>query len=75
MLIRAIESWKHALDKGKHIGIVLMDLSEAFDALPLALLIAKAYNVSDQAYEMVKCYLSMRNQRVKIAMHKSGWND
>jgi hypothetical protein len=74
-LIRAIESWKLALDKGKHVGIVLMDLSKAFDALPHALLIAKlkAYNLSDSACEMVKSYLTMRNQRVKIGTQKSEW--
>ncbi len=52
-----------------------MDQSKAFDAPPRTLLIAKlkAYNVWDQACEMVKCYVSMRSQRVKIDIHKSGW--
>ena len=77
VLIRAVESWKLALDKGEHVGIVLMDLSKAFDALPHALLIAKlkAYNLSDSACEMVKSYLTMRNQRVKIGTQKSEWKE
>ena len=27
------EKWKHALDKGRKIGIIFMDLSKAFDTL------------------------------------------
>jgi hypothetical protein len=75
VLVRAVEHWKKALDRGEHVGIVLMDLSKAFDALPHALLIAKlkAYNVSDSACQMVKSYLSSRYQRVKIGTHRSEW--
>ncbi len=34
VLLHAIEEWKVALDKGQHVGVVLMDLSKAFDAIP-----------------------------------------
>ncbi len=52
-----------------------MNFSKAFDTLPHALLISKleAYNVSDQTCKMVKWYLIMRNRRIKMGMHRSGW--
>ena len=50
-----------------------MDLSKAFDALPLGLLLAKlrAYGVSIRACDLLKIYLSNRLQRVKIGNIKS----
>ncbi len=50
-------------------------LSKAFDISPHVLLRAKleTYNVSDQGCEMIKSYLHMTSQKVKLSMHKSGW--
>ncbi len=39
--------------------------------LPIAKL--KAYNLSDSACQMVKRYLSIHYQRVKIGTHRSEW--
>ena len=36
-----LELWKEALDKGKSVGAIFMDLSKAFDTLNHGLLIAK----------------------------------
>ena len=36
-----IEKWKHALDRGKKIVTIIMDLSKAFDTLNYNLLLAK----------------------------------
>ena len=60
VLINATEEWKFALDNGKCIGTVLMDLSKAFDSLPHQLLIAKlhAYGFSLDACTLVASYLS-----------------
>ena len=32
-LLNMIEKWRHALDKGKKVGTIFMDLSKAFDTL------------------------------------------
>ncbi len=32
-LIPLVESWKRALDRGEHVGAIMMDLSKAFDCL------------------------------------------
>ena len=40
-LLKMVELWKEALDKGKSVGVIFMDLSKAFDTLNHNLLIAK----------------------------------
>ena len=41
LLIKIIEDWKLALDKHESVGVILMDLSKAFDCLPYDLLLCK----------------------------------
>lgn len=68
VLMRAVEDWKNALDDNKYVGIVMMDLSKAFDSLAHGLLLAKlyAYGLSMDALEMIRSYLVGRKQCVKI---------
>ena len=40
-VLKMLELWKEALDKGKSVGAIFMDLSKAFDTLNHGLLIAK----------------------------------
>ena len=40
-LLKLLELWKEALDKGKSVGAIFMDLSKAFDTLNHSLLIVK----------------------------------
>ena len=51
-LLRLIEQWKSALDKKTFVGAVLMDLSKAFDCIPLNVIIAKFH-----AYDFSKNHL------------------
>ena len=68
VLIRLIENWKKHLDNKKIVGTVLMDLSKAFDCIPLDLLIAKlhAYGFNEKALTFLYSYLKRRKQSVKI---------
>ena len=76
-LIHMVEEWKRALDEGKFVGCVGMDLSKAFDCLPHSLLIAKlyAYGLSRNACKYVASYLMDRKQRVKMGSTQSEWSD
>jgi hypothetical protein len=75
VLLKAVEGWKRALDKGEYVGAILMDLSKAFDSIPNGLLIAKlhAYGVDDSSCELFMSYLRDRKQRVKIGNIRSEW--
>ena len=66
--MRLIEDWKASLDNKTPVGIVLMDLSKAFDCIPHDLLIAKlhAYGLSTEALKFLYSYLKRRQQGVKI---------
>ena len=74
-LLNMIEKWKQALDKGKKVGTIFMDLSKAFDTLNHNLLLAKlnAYGFSFNAIKFVQSYLSERFQRVNINNNFSEW--
>ena len=66
--MRHIENWKRALDKNFQIGIVLMDLSKAFDCISHDLLIAKLYiySLNEETATCFCSYLKRRGQRVRI---------
>ena len=63
-----LEKWKSSVDKGKVFGVLLTDLSKAFDCLSHELIIAKlnAYGLSISALKLMQSYLSERKQRTKI---------
>ena len=67
-LLNITEKWKHALDKGKKIGTIFMDLSKALDTVSHNFLLAKlnAYGFSFNAMKFIQSYLLERFQRVNI---------
>ena len=71
-----LENCKRALERGEHTGVILMDLSKAFDCLPHDLLLhkLKCYGLSEAACTFINSYLSSRFQRVKIGSTKSEWS-
>ena len=75
VLLRLTEDWRVALDNGNLIGTVLMDLSKAFDSMPISLLVSKldAYGMNMEAIRLLTSYLTERTQRVKVSDKYSDW--
>ena len=76
VLTKLIDDCKSALDRGKNVGLLLLDLSKAFDCLPHRLLLCKlhAYGMSREACKLILSHLRNRHQRVKIVSVKSDWS-
>ena len=75
ILIRMIEDWRDALDRGLTVGIIAIDLSKAFDCMPHGLLLAKlfAYGFDFEACKLMQSYIMGRKQRVRIGNTFSEW--
>ena len=76
-LLFMIEKWRASLDKTGKAGVLLTDLSKAFDCLVHDLLIAKldAYGFDHLSLKLIYSYLSDRLQRVRINASFSSWRD
>ena len=63
-----IESWKAKLNYGSKVGVIIMNLSKAFDDLNHDLLSVKleAYGLDNNAVSFMRSYLKNRIQRCKI---------
>ena len=66
VLMKLIHDCKQALEKGLKVGVILMDLSKAFDCIPHGLLLTKLKSCGflDQACLLLKSYITDRKQRV-----------
>ena len=71
LLIKMIEEWRENLDNNFFVGVVLTNLSKAFDCIPHDLLIAKlsAYGLSSDSLCYIYCYLKDRKQCVQSEFH------
>ena len=76
-LLAMLEKWKSSVDKGKVFGVLLTDLSKAFDCLSHELIIAKlnAFGYSLAALKLMQNYLVERKQRTKINQAYSSWEE
>ena len=76
-LIVMLEDIKKNRDKDKASGMILADLSKAFDCLKHDLLIAKlnAYGFNYNTLAFIISYFSGRKQRTKIGTAFSDWAD
>ena len=72
-----LEKWRKALDAKQSAGIILTDLSKAFDCIRHDLLLAKlqAYGMDFGSLNYMFNYLSNRKQRVRINNEFSEWED
>ena len=76
-LIVMIEKWKRCIDENGSAGVLLTDLSKAFDCLIHDLMIAKlhAYGFSYQSLILLHDYLTHRFQRVRVNSNYSSWRE
>ena len=72
-----IETWKAKLKNRSKVGVIIMDLSKAFDSLNHDLLLAKleAYGLDNKAVSFMKSYLTNRLQHCKINNSFSEWTN
>ena len=70
-----IESWMAKLNDGSKVGVIIMDLSKAFDSLNHNLLLPKleAYGLDNYAVSFIRSYLTNRFQSCKINNSFSEW--
>ena len=76
-LFQLIETCRKTLDEKGVVGMVLMDLSKAYDCLPHDLLLAKlaAYGFWPNSLALISNYLSQRKQHVKVGSTFSEWRE
>ena len=76
-LLSMLEKWKRAVDNSKVFGMLLTNLSKAFDCISHDLLVAKlnAYGLSLYALKLVHSYLQNRKQRTKIKSSYNHWEE
>ena len=74
-LLFMVEKWRRHLDRCEKGGVLLTDLSKAFDCLWHDLLIAKlhAYGFDYNSLKLILSYLSDRFQRVRVNGSFSKW--
>ena len=65
-LLVLVETFREVLDKWGYAGILLNDLSKAFDCINYKLLIAKLHAYGLESLAFIQSYLTNRIQRVKI---------
>ena len=72
-----IETWKIHLDQGEKIGVILMNLSKAFDTINHSLLLAKldAHGFSRASFKLMQNYLCNRQLRISIDGSFSDWTE
>ena len=72
-LLRTMDDWRIALDLGKSVGAVFLDLSKAFDSIDHSLLLRNCSPMELKEMSTGGNYLDGRKQRVKLKGCYSDW--
>jgi hypothetical protein len=67
-LISMVDGWLEALDRGESVGVLLFDLTAAFDTLDPAILLEKlkSRNFSSRTVNWISSYMAGREQQVQV---------
>ena len=70
-----LHQWRTALDNGEHIQTAFLDLSKAYDRVPIPALLSKLSNVgiSSNSLQWFSSFLTDRTQCVKVDSVQSTW--
>ena len=76
-ILSLTEEWKKELGNHKVVGLVAIDLAQAFHTLPHDLIMQKLkqYGADQKTTTLVANYLSNRRQRVKLGNNYSSWEN
>ena len=76
-LLVMLEKFRYCLDNKGSCGVLLTDLSKAFDCLNHELLIAKlsSYGFDYNSLKLINNYITGRTQRVRVNSKYSSWKD
>ena len=74
-IVKLVEDSKSALNQRRHIAVVFLDLSKAFDTVQHDILLhyLGKLKISPCSVSLISNYLSNRKQRVKLGNGYSGW--
>ena len=74
-LVSLVEQWKLARDGHQCVAILSTDMSKAFDSLhpPLMLNKLRAYGFAENTVNLLRSYLSNRQNRIRLGSLASSW--
>ena len=75
MIVASVDDWRRGLDNNYLVGVVLVDISRAFDSISHDLLLCKMdhYGIRGEAKRWFQSYLSER-KRVMVDNEVSTWS-
>ena len=72
-LLKTLDMWTEALDKGESVEVIYLDFQKAFDQVPHKRLLNKLsyYGIKNPVHGWIKDFLQGRNQFVAVGKHTS----